>query len=362
MVKPFLSALLLLTTLLSAEENPFGRALLLNHPSSVTLNQKEVELSLEYGIVNSTIDVFNIKSQEVSQERAESSFGDYDHLRAHLNIGLTDNDMILVDLITRDINYGSSSIISRHYELGYRHSFAPWVALDVTFKANDADDIRLTDANDLNSTVHKIDSRLSIDHISALYIWFYKTGDNSITYGVPYVDTPYASLTEMYDLTGSARLTFGQAYKDIYPNFFLEAGYTYASALANTNMFDDPYNNLPSSIEEKIPSLPIDLTHSEVYTTVGINSFIHLPWNFGAYAEYNFQYFFRDKEFTEGNTNQTIILELNYAVIQRLTAAVSGIYFHQQLNGVIPFLYNEQSQNSFDHKYGWAAFSLSYAW
>ena len=358
MFRTILSALLLLTTLLSAEENPFGRALLLNHPSSVTLNQKEVELSLEYGIVNNTIDVFNIKSQEVSQERAESSFGDYDHLRAHLNVGLTDNDMILVDLITRNIDYGSSSITSRHYELGYRHSFAPWVALDVTFKANDADDIYLTDINDLNSTVHKIDPRLSIDSITPLYIWFFETGDDSLKIGIPYDGTPYASLTDMYDLTGSARLTFGHAFENIYPNLFLESGYTYASAVAHTNMFD----KASASIKESLPELPIDLSHSEIYTTVGINTFFHLPWNFGGYAEYNYQYFFRDEEFTNGKTNHTVILELNYTLTEHIRAAVSGIYLHQQLNGVIPFLYNEQSQNSFDHKYGWAAFSLSYLW
>ena len=354
----FLSALLFITTLIHAEENPFGRALLLNHPSSTTLKQNEVELTLEYGVVNNTIDVFNIKSTEVSKERAESSYGDYDHVKAHLNIGLTDNDMLLGDFIVRTIDYGSNSITSRHYELGYRHSFSSWLALDVTLKGNDADDIRLTDINDLNSTVHKIDPRLSIDSITPLYIWFYKTGDTSLKIGVPYQGTPYASLTEMYDLTGSARLTSGKQYTNIYPNLFFEAGYTYASALAYTNMFDKAGNDIKS----KLPEFPIDLSHNEIYTTFGINSFFHLPWNFGAYAEYNFQYFFRDKEFTEGNTNQTVVLELNYAITNSLRAAISGIYLHQQLNGVIPFLYNKQSQNSFDHKYGWAAFSLSYLW
>ena len=358
MFKVTLFVLLFFTTFLRAEETSFSRALLLNHPSSITLQQKEVELTLEYGIVNNTIDIFNIKSEEVSKERAESSFGDYDHLRAHLNVGLSDSDMLLIDLITRKINYGSSSITSRHYELGYRHSFAPWLALDLIVKANDADDILLTDINDLNSTVHKMDSRLSIDSITPLYIWFFETGDESLKIGIPYEGTPYASLTDMYDLTGSARVTFGHAYEYLYPNLFLESGYTYASATAHTNMFDKAAN----SIKERLPELPIDLSHSEIYTTIGINTFAHLPWNFGAYAEYNYQYFFRDEELEEAKTNHTLILELNYSLTKHLRAAVSGIYLHQQLNGVIPFLYNEQSQKSFDHKYGWAAFSLSYLW
>lgn len=358
MFRPILSVVLLLTTLLSAEESPFEQALFLNHPASTTLKQKQVELSLEYGIVNNTIDVFNIKSQEVSQERAESAFGDYSHIKAHLNVGLTDNDMILGQFITRDINYGSSSIKAYHYELSYRHSFTPWFALDLIFKANDADDIYLTDINDLNSTVHKIDPRLSIDSITPLYIWFFETGDNSLKIGIPYEETPYASLTEMYDLTGAARFTFGHAFENIYPNFYLESGYTKVSAIAHTNMFD----KASESITEKLPSLPIDLSHSEIYTTAGINAFFHLPWNFGGYAEYNYQYFFRGEEYTESNSNHTLILELNYAITEHLTAAVSGIYLHQQLNGVTPFLYNEQSQYSFDHKYGWAAFSLSYLW
>ncbi len=358
MLRTTLSLLLLLSTLLCAEETPFGRALLLSHPSSTTMQQKDVELTLEYALVNNTVDIFNIKSQEVSKDRAESSFGDYDHVRAHLNIGLTDNDMILVDFVSRDINYGSNSIKSRHYELGYRHSFTPWLALDVIAKGNNADDIYLTDINDLNSTVHKIDPRLSIDSITPLYIWFYETGDDSLKIGVPYEGTPYASLTDMYDITGSARVTFGQAFENIYPNLFLESGYTYASTTAHTNMFD----KASDSIKEKLPSLPIDLSHSEIYATAGINTFFHLPWNFGGYAEYNYQYFFRDDEFTAGKTNQTVVLELNYSFTDHIRAAVSGIYFHQQLNGVIPFLYNEQTQNSFDHKYGWAAFSLSYLW
>jgi len=350
--------LLAFVTLLTAQENSFGRALLLNHPSSTTLKQKEVELTLEYGLVNNTIDIFHIKSQEVSKERAESSFGDYAHLRVHLDVGLSDQDMLLVDLINRNINYGASSIASRHYALGYRHSFSPSLSVDVTFKANDADDITLTSVEDLNSTTHKIDPRLSINSITPLYIWFFETGDTSLKIGVPYEGTPNATLTDMYDITGSIRMTYGYAFENFYPNLFLEGGYTKASAIANTNMFD----KASAQIKEKLPTLPIDLSHEEIYTTLGLNTFVHLPWDFGAYAEYHYQYFFRGEEFTNANYNQTMILELNYTFKKHFIAAVSAIYLHQQLNGVIPFLYNEQTQNSFDHKYGWAAFSLSYLW
>ena len=350
--------LLALATLLLAQESDFGRALLLNHPSSTTLKQNEVELTVEYGVVNNTIDVFNIKSTEVSKERAESAYGNYDHVKLYLNVGLTDTDMLMANFLTRKINFGSNSINARHYELGYRHSFSPNFSLDIEATANEADDIKLTSIEDLNSTVHKIDPRLSIDSITPLYIWFYKTGDSSLKIGVPYQGIPYASLTDMYDITGSARLTYGQDYTNFQPNLFLGIGYTYASATAHTNLFD----KASTDIKSKLPKLPIDLSHREVKTTIGVNTFIHLPWNFGAYAEYNYQYFFRDEEFTKGNYNQTLVLEVNYTLKKHLVAAISGVLFTQQLNGVVPFLYNEQTQNSFDHKYGWAAFSLSYLW
>ena len=351
-------ALLAFSALLMAQENSFNRALLLNHPSSLTLQKNEVELTLEYGVVNNTIDVFNIKSQEVSKERTESSFGDYDHFKVYFNVGLTDNDMLMANFIARKINFGSSSIYARHYELGYRHSFSPNLSLDISANLNEADDIRLTSVEDLNSTVHKMDPRLSIDEITPLYIWFFKTGDDSLKIGVPYEGTPFASLTDMHDMTASARLTYGLNSTNFQPNLFLGTGYTYASAIATTNLFD----KASTDIQSKLPELPIDLSHKELFVTAGINTFVHLPWNFGAYAEYNYQYFFRGEEFTNANYNQTLVLELNYTLKKHLVAAVSGILFTQQLNGVIPFLYNEQTQNSFNHKYGWAAFSLSYLW
>ena len=215
------------TTLLISQENNFGRALLLNHPSSLTLQKNEVELTLEYGVVNNTIDVFNIKSQEVSQQKAESSFGDYDHFKIYFNVGLTDEDMLMANFIVRKINFGSSSIDARHYELGYRHSFSPNLSLEISANINEADNIRLTSIEDLNSTVHKMDPRLSIDRITPLYIFFFKTGDDSIKASIPYEGTPYASLTDMYDMTASARLTYGQNYENFQPNLFSATGYTY---------------------------------------------------------------------------------------------------------------------------------------
>jgi hypothetical protein len=63
----------------------------------------------------------------------------------------------------------------------------------------------------------------------------------------------------------------------------------------------------------------------------------------------------------ETNYNNIVDIEFDYALNEKWSLYLSGTAMSNQFNGVIPYLYDEYTKTTFDHKYGWAEVGLIYS-
>ena len=70
--------------------------------------------------------------------------------------------------------------------------------------------------------------------------------------------------------------------------------------------------------------------------------------------------FFRDDALDYLDSNSILGLDFNWYVTDRLVFTIGGELYHRQLNGIIPFLYNEYTQTTFDHTYGRMNLGIAY--
>jgi len=330
-------------------------------PASMVIPKNRIELGVFYGKVNDTIDVLNIKEQElsgVSSQFKADSLGNYTHFKFYLNYGLTDQSMLLTSIILRSIDYGRGKLKVYSYCFSFRESFYSLVSFDFGIRGNLAEDKTFSDIRDINYYLHKFRPDISIE-VDPFYIWFVKeTSDVIIKYGVPKKENPNFKLRDLKDSTKFVRLTFGKAFDFIYPNVFLEYGRTKISTSIDTNL----KSMVPEEYRDRLPKFPIDLSRDENYWKGGFSIFFRTPFKTLTYIEYSYVKLNRDSALGYVNYNHIVKAKVDYFLKKNIILSVGGKYLHRQFNGVIPFMYNKYSQTTFDHRYGWVEVGIIYLW
>jgi len=332
-----------------------------DYPASMVIPKRRWEIGLFYGKVDDTIDILNIREQELStissQLRADS-LGNYEHLKFNLNYGLTYQSMISTGITSRSIDYGSGMLNVYSYHLSIRKSFESILSVDIGLKGNIGEDRTFSNINDINYYLHKFRPDISIE-VDPSYVWFVKeTTDLIIKYGVPKRENPYFELRDLKDSTKFIRVTLGKVFDFIYPNIFLEYGKTSINTKIDTNLKD----MVPSSFKNKLPELPIDLSRDESYWKGGFSIFLKTPFKTLTSIEYNYIRLNRDASLNYINYNHILKAKVDYFLRKNIVLSIGGEYLHRQFNGVIPFMYNRYSQTTFDHRYGWAEAGVIFLW
>jgi len=359
---PLAFCLSLLTSVSSlSQELPLYLTYSSDYSASMVIPKGRWEVGLFYGRVDDTIDVFNIKEQELStissQLRADS-LGNYEHLKLNLNYGLTYQSMISTGITSRSIDYGSGKLNVYSYHFSIRKSFKSLLSVDIGLKGNIGEDRTFSNVNDINYYLHKFRPDISIE-VDPSYVWFVKeTTDLIIKYGVPKKEDPYFELKDLKDSTKFIRLTVGKAFDFIYPNVFLEYGKTKINTEIDTNLKD----MIPSSYKNKLPELPIDLSRDESYWKGGFSIFLRTPFKTLTSLEYNYVRLNRGADLGYINYNHILKAKVDYFLRKNIILSIGGEYLHRQFNGVIPFMYNRYSQTTFDHRYGWAEVGVIFLW
>jgi len=342
-------------------ELPLYLAYSYDYPASMVIPKGRLETDLFYGRVDDTIDMFNIKEQElssVSPEFRANSLGNYEHLKLNFNYGFTYQSMLSTGIVSRSIDYGDGSLDVYSYHFSIRKSFNSLLSVDFGLKGDIAKDRTFSDVNEINYYLHKFRPDISIE-VTPAYIWFVKeTSKYKIKYGVPKEQNPNFKLKDLKDSVKFIRFTLGKAFDFVYPNVFFEFGKTNINTKIDTNL----KNLVPEAYRNKIPKFPIDLSRNENYWKTGFSIFLRTPFKTLTSLEYEYIRIIRNKNLNYLNYNHVLKAKVDYFLKRNIILSIGGEYLHRQFNGVIPFMYNKYSQTTFDHKYGWAEVGIIFLW
>jgi hypothetical protein len=80
----------------------------------------------------------------------------------------------------------------------------------------------------------------------------------------------------------------------------------------------------------------------------------------GKIVEFSYEYdkFDRDDELGYIDFNHVINIGFSKVITKNLLFFVNGKLLYRQFNGEIPYLYNQYTQTSYDHKYGYTQMGI----
>jgi hypothetical protein len=339
-----------------------------DYPLAMTLPKNKLELSLDYLSINDTLDLFDVRDDEFGDNGNidSSTLGDLQGGRLWLNYGLFPKTMLMAGLAYKDMDYESTELEITTLDLSIRQNvvdskqtaFPFDITIDLGVHTNIGKDLIFTSDTDINRMIDRItDQNISVE-IDDQNVWFHRETDSSeISLGVPRQGKPEPSVSieETQDISPFIRLTAGEMFKNIFPNVFLEYGHTFIESKIDSSL--PAY--FPEALNASLPTLPMDLGREENYLKVGAHLLVKLPWNFMAGLEYNYLRLFRESNLDYLDYNQIVKADLFYRLSDRITLDVGGSFYERQLNGILPFLYNEYTQTTFDHKYGLVRFGVT---
>ena len=344
-----------------------GDSVLRDYPISLVLPHKRVELSLDHIRIDDAIDIFDIREEEVPKAKSEwhETVGDMQGFRGTVNIGVLEGSNLHTEYTYRKIDYGVSNLAVNSYEISWKQHLpadtyggAVFFAIDGGIRYNFSDDQEFTEESQINAALNRFVDRVEIQ-LDQDHVRFQKTTDSGIqTETVDRNGKPEPKVinSDMYDYSPFIRFTAGRIVGPLFPNLFVEYGSTKISSSLDFSMKDD----IPSSVADRFPDLPIDLNRHEDYIRTGLCILWKNPYLFMARLEYNYLKLFRESGIGYVDDNHIIKADINYFITTSLILNFGGVYFHRQYNGIIPFMYNEYTQSTFDHRYGRVHLGMTY--
>lgn len=338
------------------------------HTQVIAKNQ--TELSLEYTLINDTVDVFNLKQSEFSNTSSIGSMGDSDSLGIGIRYGLSDTMMLSIKHSKRNIKYISETLTNQKSDIFLRYNifhydgafFNSGVSVDVGYTRNKLKNFYLRKSTSINKMIKRI---LPNANAALLYSdginpfkgepfarpeGYYARFNNTTT---ALTQDPYVSLIKTQDDSFYTRVLTGFHTDESITDFY--AGYKYTSI---KNTITTTQEILSLAQNEGIDLKKI-LDRDEAMLFLGFNYSINVD-KFIYEFSYEYDHFLRDGGLGYVNYNHIFNAHISYILRKDLLISVGGKILYRQLNGEIPYLYNKYTQTTFDHKYGYATLGLQY--
>ncbi len=294
-----ISILFLLLSLLKATDVSQTSQNIRSYP----LLADKLGVKASYSIINSGLDIFSVRSDNNGLASEHGSLGNMNKLDLSLGYGYSDYLSFLYNFEYQDLDYASESLKNKKNELFVKVNIYhnPSAFID-TFSTDFG--LILNSANDLSI----VGSSLGI-----------------------------SKMDDMSDSSFYMRLLAGSKIMSSVLDFYLGLKFT--------------------AVDGKLDGISYD--RNEVALNAGFQYTIEL----GSFLiETGYEYirlFSRDIDNGE-NSNHVLNLALSKVFSQDLLMFVGLKYYTKQYNGVIPYLYNEKTKNSFDKKFGYATLGLIY--
>ena len=327
---------------------------------SFTLPKNTLEIKSSYLKVNDTIDVLNVKEQELGALNRFGSMGDMDGYEIELRYGVTSYNIIFFNYQRWNIDYAGSTLknntieLFNRYRLINQNSFLDSLSLDIGFTHNYSKPINIKNDELLNSMIKKIRPNTSIvldkgDIISGdTTLAFYDNEWNKIY--------PYLSISNLKSKSYYVRaLIAKQLTANTLIDVYIAAKYTDI----RTGILLEPKENsyLNKFIGEfKIPNL----NRTEKSINIGFVTTLYVK-KFTMEFNYEYNKIYRDKELRYMNHSHIIEASISKKIYNNFLLYIGGRLMLQQFNTDLPYLYNKYTQTQFDKKYGFAKIGLVYS-
>jgi hypothetical protein len=360
------SSFLLLTVSLFAKNIEYAK----HDLHTLTPPKDSFSVSLEYVLLNDTVDLLNLKSKELSGVKNLGSIGDIDGYNIGLRYAIRDDLMVSYNLTQTNLEYLSDTMKNLKHDIYLRYNlfqdnlsfFNSGLSVDVGYIRNSLNDFYLRDKNAINEMIKRVlpnenAKLLESDGITPFpnepfprAKGFYASFNNTIT---KLDENPYISMTKTYDDSFYTRFLTGFYSNNQITDFYI--GYKYSSiknTISTTKQIIDLAKNEGYNLHKV-------LDRNEGMAFFGFN----YSYDSGSFIyEFNYEYdrFFRDADLGYINYNHIINANISYVLNKNTLLSLGGKIMYRQFNGEIPYLYNEYTQSTFDHKYGYARFGLIY--
>jgi hypothetical protein len=317
---------------------------------------KQFDISLHYNKINDAIDVLNLKKSELkSIGQSYGELGDMDGLGIKLRYSPTDNIALFASYEKDNIDYSSDTLTNDRINLFIKYNYKDIVTFDFGYIRNWTDNLAVKNEAMLNGMIKKLFPGTStkiedgtVYHNGIDYV-LYDDDGNKI---YPYIGINNAQDNSFYLTMLMAKRVSDQTILD----FYIELKYTKTSS----DIAIEPSNN--SIIEGTFSqyNFETDLGHSEMNYIAGFN--VNCSFFKSSFFEFNYEYIYsdRDKEIDYITSNHTIKAYLGTGISDNAMIYIGGQAMYRQFNNEIPYLYNQYTQTTFDHKYGYAEVGINY--
>ena len=321
-----------------------------------TLTQKPNTLSIDlsYSVLNDTVDLLDFKSKEFDSATA-SAIGDMNGYEAKITYGIDESLMVRYGIGRQTFEYSGNTITNTNNELFLRKNI--WqegeknfsgVSFDLGVVYNQLGDYYVSDIGDINELAKRYDKERSykLEYISG---GLFATSANSTPPQLLY--HPWVGMEDTNDMSWYLRVISGWAGSHGMVDLF---GGMKQTTIKNRIVAS---NELARVARSKGIEIEKELGRSERNYFAGVSG--RYEWDMMG-IEYLYQYdrFQRDSGLDYVNYNHTVELTLDWKVVKDILFYIGGKAMYRQLNGTIPYLYNEYTQTTYDHKYGYAQTGL----
>lgn len=354
---------------------------------TLTLSKHKGSISLEYLLMNDTIDLFNLKSKELGNSATLGAIGDLNGYNIKLNYGIFDSLTLVSKFSKQSITYADTTLSNTQNDIYLRYNFFnhplaffnSGISMDIGYVTNSSNNYYLKDKIAVKQMLSKIPDS-DIVKASNGKISKFKPNDPEVTIFNPFGTNP--KVGDYYYLQNNSKIIIGSDLKGFIDKQIDNAKESYIS-LTDTNdkstyirLLIGFYDNdsitdfyigikntkVESILKAKIDTLPSvvkSLNHTETSYFLGFN--YSISKNKIAYEiNYEYERFNRDKKLDYINYNHIIKTSISYAITRNIFITLNSKLMYRQFNGQIPYMYNQYTQTTFDHKYGYTGIGLHY--
>jgi hypothetical protein len=265
--------------------------------------ENKMGVRASYSLVNSGLDIFSIRSDDVGEASDHGSFGNLNRLELSLGYGYNEHISIVGNLEYQDLEYAGESLKNTKEEI--------FVKLNIYQNPSAMIDTFSTD------------------------IGFIHNGANDLT-----IQNSSLGISKMDDMSDSS----------FYMRFL-------AGSKIMTSVLDFYLGLKFTDISTKLDNISYD--RSEVVVnggfqyTIELGSFLlNSGWEYIRLVN-------RDVQNVQ-NSNHIFNLSLSKVFGTNMLAYIGLKYFIHQYNGVIPYLYNDKTKSRFGGKYGYGTIGFVY--
>ncbi len=338
---------------------------------TLTVPKGQLSISLSSYLMNDTVDVLDIKESELGNSTSYDSIGDLDGYGLKIRYGIKDDLMLHLSVTNHNIQYSSNSLKNQNIDTFIRFNaiqeqyaiFNSGISLDVGYVENKLEDFYLSDLAQLNDLARNIfgDSSLPIEQIEDNNDPILSLGD----YYIPNLNTvdpndkvkldekPWVALKDTSDQSYYLRILTGMHFKQSTLDFYTGVKKTKIKNLITAN------NDLISKATLQGYTIEQLLNRDETMYMAGFN----YSYEKNRYIyEFGFEYdkFKRDSGLDYIDFNYIFDASVTKYINKNISIFAAGKIMYRQFNGQIPYLYNEYSQTSYDHKYGYAQAGIQF--